>query len=308
MRIPANPTLTAIAIAYRNPSAALVADQVMLRGPAVGQKEFKYMEHNLNQGFTVPDTRVGRKGRVNQVSFEAEERTASTTDHGLEDLIPQDDLDRGKANGVDVRGQSTEYIMNLLTLDREVRVARICQSTDNYLAANITACATGDKFTAPDADPIEMLNAILDGMFIRSNIMTLNQLAWGKLRRHPNVIKAIYPNSTGKGSVTREQIKEELELEHLYIAGSFVNNARKGETANMQRTWGNDICLHYQDPQASNRNGITWGLTVPKSKPVAANWPDKNVGLRGGEVVRAGDSLAEIVVAKAAGHLIRGVV
>jgi len=295
-------------MAYRNPTAALVADRVMLRIPAVGQKEFKYLEHNLNQGFTVPDTRVGRKGRVNQISFEAEEKTASTTDHALEDPIPQDDLDRGKASKVDVRGQSVEYIMNLLALDREVRVAKICQDPGNYLADNVTACATGDKFTATDADPIEMLNGILDGMFIRPNAMTLNQLVWGKLRRHPNVIKAIFPTSSGKGSVTREQIKEELELEHLYIAGSFVNNARKGEAANMKRTWGNDICLHFQDPQASHKNGITWGLTVPYGKPVAANWPDKNVGMSGGEIVRSGESLAEIVTAKAAGHLIRGVV
>lgn len=308
MRVPVNPQLTAIAIAYRNPSSALAADLVMPRVAPVGQKEFKYLEHNLEQGFTVPDTRVGRKGRVNQVGFEAKEQTASVTDHGLEDPIPQDDIDAGKSQKVDVRGQSVEYLMNLIHLDREIRVAGICQNPGNYLTDNVTACTSGDKFTSDTADPLEMLHGILDASFIRFNTMTLNQLVWGKLRRHPNVIKAIYPTSTGHGSVTLQQIKEELELEHIFVAGSFVNNARKGEAANMQRTWGNDICLHFQDVTASTRNGMTWGMTVPYGKPVAMNQPDKNVGLRGGEIVRAGESLAEIVTAKAAGHLIRGVV
>ncbi|MDY0349462.1 MAG: hypothetical protein RBR13_11630 [Tenuifilaceae bacterium] len=308
MRVPANPQLTAIAMAWRNPKASLVADDVLFRAPAVATEEFRYHVHELSQGFTIPETRVGSRGRVTEVSFEGSEVTAHTTDFGIEDPIPLKDVERGKAAGIDVHGQSVEYIMHLLALDREVRVARLCQNPDNYLTGNVTPCASGDKLTNPDADPMEMLNAILDDMFIRPNTMVLNQRVWGQLRRHPNVIRAIFPTSSGKGSVTRQQIMEELELENLFVAGSFVNNARKGEAMNLQRTWGNDICLHYQDRQASSKAGITWGMTVPYGKPVATSWFDKDIGLRGGERVRVGHSLAEIVTARAAGALITGVI
>lgn len=67
---PVQPYLTAIAIAYRNP--VLIADEVLPRVP-VGVQDFKYLKHNLADGFTIPDTKVGRRGKPNEVEFQATE-------------------------------------------------------------------------------------------------------------------------------------------------------------------------------------------------------------------------------------------
>ena len=66
---PVSARLTAIALAYRNPDIALIADQVLPRTPTA--EEFRWLKYDLAQGFTVPDTRVGRKSRPNQVDFAA---------------------------------------------------------------------------------------------------------------------------------------------------------------------------------------------------------------------------------------------
>jgi len=83
---PIDPRLSQIALAYRNQS--LIADLVLPRVP-VAKEEFKWLKHKKEEGFTIPDTTTGRKGRVNEVSFTASEETSSTRDYGLEDPIPQ---------------------------------------------------------------------------------------------------------------------------------------------------------------------------------------------------------------------------
>ncbi|UVH84375.1 hypothetical protein NW342_22030 [Pseudomonas aeruginosa] len=72
---PIDPELTAIAIAYRN--GRMIADEVLPRVP-VGKQEFKYWKYDLAQGFTVPETLVGRKSKPNEVEFSATDESATT--------------------------------------------------------------------------------------------------------------------------------------------------------------------------------------------------------------------------------------
>ena len=56
---PVNPQLTALAMAWRNPAVSLIADEVLPR--VATAKKFSYTEYDQAQGFTVPNTQVGRK-------------------------------------------------------------------------------------------------------------------------------------------------------------------------------------------------------------------------------------------------------
>ncbi|WP_028588343.1 hypothetical protein [Desulfocurvus vexinensis] len=306
---PISPELTAIAIAYRNPASALIADEVMPRQRTpVATKEFKYNVFNLPEAFTVPDTRVGRKGSPNEVGWSAEELTSSVEDFGLDDPIPQDDIDQGRAQGLNVQGESVEFIMNLLHLDREVRVAAVAQNAANYAASNIQALSGTDKFSDAASDPVKILLDALDTPIVRPNIMNLGQSVWTTLRTHPKVIKAIYPNGDGSGTINRKQLADILELEAIHVGTSFVNNARRGQDPTFVRTWGAHVSLHYRDKMATSKRGITWGLTVPYGKPVAGSQPDSKIGLRGGQRVRAGESVRELVTAPQAGFLIQNAI
>ena len=90
---PVTPELTAIAIAYRNPDVSLIADDVLPRVKAVGTRDFGYTVYDLSS-FDRPNTYVGRKGRPNEVSMGSHELTAAIEDYGLDDRIPQDDIDQ----------------------------------------------------------------------------------------------------------------------------------------------------------------------------------------------------------------------
>ena len=87
---PVEPQLTAIAIAYRNNK--LIADEVLPRVP-VSSSSFKWLEFDFSERFTLPNTKVGRTSKPNQVEFSAKEQESSVTDYGLDSPVPQDDID-----------------------------------------------------------------------------------------------------------------------------------------------------------------------------------------------------------------------
>ena len=125
-----SPELTAIAIAYANAPDAYIADQVLPRVQPVGRKEFSYSIRDLSS-FDRPDTLVGRRGRPGEAGWAERIQTAAVLDYGLEDPIPLDDLEQARAMGRDLLGESVEYIMGLVKLDRECRVAALAQDRTN---------------------------------------------------------------------------------------------------------------------------------------------------------------------------------
>lgn len=116
---PVQQELTAIALAYSNRS--YIADLVLPRVP-VGSREFKWLQFNQSEMFTVPETMVGRKGVPNEVQFGGTEVAGFVKDYGLDDLVPNEDVNSAPP-GYDPIGRAVEGVSELIALDREKRVA-----------------------------------------------------------------------------------------------------------------------------------------------------------------------------------------
>ncbi|WP_230459894.1 hypothetical protein, partial [Sansalvadorimonas verongulae] len=78
------------------------------------------------------ETLVGRKGRPNVVEFGGTEKSAFVQDFGLDDEIPQQDIDNANNTNFDPRGNAVELLSELIALDREKRVADLVQDKNNY--------------------------------------------------------------------------------------------------------------------------------------------------------------------------------
>lgn len=302
---PIDPALMAIAIAFRNQK--MIADEVLPRVP-VGKQEFKWMEHTMAEGFTIPDTKVGRRSQPNQVEFSATEKTGSTEDYGLDDPVPQADIDNAPPN-YNPLGRATEGIMNLVELDREVRVAGVVFDAATYGANNKVTLSGTDQFSDfVNSDPLGMLTDALDTMIMRANVMVIGRPAFSILARHPQIVKAVHGNSGDSGIARRRDIADLLELDDILVGEAWVNTARKGQAMALSRTWGKHISMIYRDKTASNRNGITFGLTAQFGGRIAGAIPDKDIGLRGGQRVRAGESVQELICAADLGYFIKDAV
>lgn len=302
---PIQAELTAIAIGYRN--SRLIADDVLPRIP-VGKQEFKYLEYNLADGFTVPDTKVGRKGKVNEVEFSATEKTDQTDDYGLEDPIPQSDIDNAPPN-YDPVGRATEGTTDLILLDREIRTAGLVFNANTYGAGNKITLAGASQFSDfANSDPIGVIQAGLDTPLMRPNTLTIGRLAFSVLARHPKICKAIFGNNTDAGIVTRQQLAALFELEEVLVGEAFLNTAKKGQAVAMSRVWGKHIALTYRDKLVSTRQRMAFGYTAQWRGRLAGSWADKNIGLHGGTRVRVGESVKEKIVAPDLGYFIQDAV
>ncbi|MDI9407693.1 MAG: phage capsid protein [Candidatus Pacebacteria bacterium] len=300
-----NPELTAIAIAFQNPDSVLIADSVLPRTPV--SKKFSWTKTDVAQGFTVPDTAVGRKSAPNQVDLKSTSQSAECVDYALDDAVPNADIQADNM-GVDPLGKAVMGIANYLKLSREVRVAGMVFNTANYAANQTATLAGNDQWSNAASDPIAAIKDYFDSMLIRPNIGILGQTTWSKISRHPKIVQAIYKTNQGAGVVTRQAFAELFELQELYVGSSFVNIKAPGQNPTFNRVWGNHAAFLYRDRVAGTQTGVTFGFTGQFGEVIAGSMEDRDVGMRGGIRVRVGESLKEIICSPECGFYFQNAV
>lgn len=314
----ADPILTAIAIGYRNPASALIADQVLPRVP-VGDEKFAWTEYPLSEAFNTPDARVGRKGRVQQLEFNGEERDSSVIDYGLETPIPYSDIEAAakararNASMYDPEAHSTMMLMDTIMNIREVRVAQLVHNPATYDAARRIVLAGGDQFDDyANSDPIDVIKeGIIGTLIFPGNTLVLGREVWTKLSSHPKVVNAVKGNVTSAGVVTRQQFVELFSGEgitQMLVGDAFFNVNKPGQAVNLQRAWGKHIAVLHLNPIANTNGGITFGFTAEYGDRISGRIDDEDVGLMGGVRIRTGERLREIICAKDVGYLIQNAV
>jgi len=311
---PVNPTLTSIAIGYRNPDANLIADRVLPRVPTA--KKFVYSLYSAAQGYTVPDTKVGRKSEPTMVDFQGQLINSEVVDYGLDDLVTFDEIQAfedmaNPASGgpIDPQALSTMMLASLVELDREIRVAGTVFNTSNYTGANqATLSGTSQWSDFVNANPLNALLAALDQTLIRPNKMVIGQQAWTQLRQHPKIVNAVFRTPQNSGSVPKQALAELLEIDEVIVGTGFVNTAKKGQPPTYVRVWGKHCSLIYSSLQAAQMAQPCYGFTAQWGTKIAGAIPEPKSGLRGGNRVRVGESVQEVISASDAGYFFQNCV
>jgi len=311
---PIQSELTAITLAYQN--RRLIADEVLPRTP-VPSREFKWLQMGRDQMFTVPETAVGRKGQPNEVEFGGTETAGFVRDFGLDDVVPNEDLESAPA-GFDPLGTAVTGITELVALDREKRVADLIFNTNTYPSANrSTLSGTSQWSDYSNSDPYTAIQTALDGMLMRPNIGVIGRLAWTRLRVHPKITAALAPSANGNTSTsnaagqpaTLQAVADLLELDQIIVGEAFINTAKPGQTASLSRCWGKHMAFLHQNPVATIRgNAVTFGFTAEWGNRVSGSMPEPKVGLRGAQRVRVGESVNELIVASDVGYYFQNIV
>lgn len=302
---PIHPTYTGIAMAYSN--AAMIADRVLPRATPVGTKKFSYLQYPVEEGLTLPDTRMGRRSEANQIELTATEVESKTDDFALSDLVPNDDVTNAP-QGYDPLGHATETVTDLMVLAREVRVAGLVQDPNIYPAANKVQLAGATQFSHVDSDPFQAMWDALDVPLMRPNTGVLGRPVWNKLATHPKIITRLYGAGSQRGKAKLADLAEELEIEELIVGDARVNIARKGQNANLQRAWGKHLSFHYINRLANNERGLTFGMTVPKGTRVVRVIPEPKLGIGGSQKVQVEEQIKEVITAANCGYLFQDAV
>lgn len=295
------PEQLAVAIGYKN--KFLIADAVMPRVP-VRKKNFEYNVFDKRDGFTVPDTQVGRKSELNMASFGSEKVPGVAKDYGLRDIIPVDDAaDTAGDNLPNAVNRTTAKLTSLIHLDREVRVANKVFDNSNY--DHKVSLAVAERFGAENVNPIGTMLEYLETPLVRPNTAVFGQAAWTKFRTNPSIVKAAHGNDGDAGAATRQAVMDLFELQNLLVGDAFVNIAKPGRAAQINRTWGNNIALlHIAEMFDGEDEILTWGFTPQFGGWVTGEREVAGIGLRGGTEVKVGETVGEVVSAKGAGFFI----
>ncbi len=304
--LPIGEQQTGIVAAYQNKK--LIADQVMpikvLDGPELA---FKYYERTKGDAFTATDTHVGRTSAPNIIHLSGEEKTGACVPHGLQDIVPKEDIDQIK-NKERFVNTHLEYLMNQVLLGREMRVAGIVQNTSNYGDSLTHTYEAAEGIGASGFDIVAVLLEWLDKPLARPNIIGMGYNVYTKLRTDPNVLKALYPSSNGSGVATKQQLCDLFEVNDILVGKARVNTSKNAKNLQLERCWGNNIWGHYQEPLSNLKDGIAWGMTAQVGERYAAVIDAPNKGLKGSEIIKAGFYQKEVVVGKDAGFLLKNVI
>ncbi|UWQ92989.1 capsid protein [Rhodobacteraceae bacterium M382] len=310
--------LTAIAIGYKNPAASRIADQVMPR-VSVGDEKFGYTVYPKDEAFQIPDARVGRKGRVTQMEFTGTRKTDAVEDYGLDAPIPYSDIEaaaNARSRGVsrhDPEGRAVEVLSETILNLREIRVANMVQDATNYDADLKVALAGTDKFSDyTNSNPIDVIKEGLEKTFIlRPNTVVFSRSTWSKTSSHPHLVNAVRGNLTDKGMISTKEFVDlfaDEGIQRVLIGDAMFNAAKKGQPADMQKAWGNNIAMLHIDPMADTDNGVTWGFTAEYGQAISGRIEDPDIGLEGGFRIRRGERVKELIIAPEVGYLIQNVI
>lgn len=309
---PLRADLVAVAVAYKN--GRMIADDVLPR-VTVGTEKFNYFKYPIGEMFTVPETKVGRKGKPNEVDFSAQEAVDQTVDQALDDGVPLADIDNAKGqqaqgqNVPDPEKRAAMGLTELIVLAREVRAGALVFNNANYAAANKQALAGVTQWSDfVNSNPIDAILAAFDAMVMRPTIGVFGRATWTKFSQHPKVCKAIFGNNTDAGVVGRRAVADLLELDDIVVGEGWVNTAKKGQPAVLARVWGKHAAFLHRNMNATPDFGITFGFTAQFGGRIASSTFDKNIGMRGGQMVRVGESVKELITANDLGYFFENAV
>lgn len=298
----ADASLTAIAIAYRNPDVVMIADDVLPRVP-VGGRTFKWTEYPEAEMFSVPNTKVGLRSAPNQVELQGEQKESGVVDFGIDIPLDNPTIAEAERAGYNPRSRATELATNIVMLDREIRVAATITDASAYHADQKMA-ATVSAFFDAGADPFESVDQMLDACWMRPNQLVFGHASWRAFRKHPKVVQAVKGTTTAAGRLTRQEVADAFEVGRILVGSGRVNVARPGLTPTMSRTWGQTISGQFIDRTATpETGGLTFGMTAVHGSRVAGT-KAVDMGLDGGQLVRSGERVRELVVARRAGFLV----
>ena len=299
--------------AYRN--SEYVADQVLPRNN-VGAFNYTYYRWKRGQSYRIMKTLVGRTGRVQEVTFEADEIPGALLDYALDDVVPRRDIMTAMQmeNKPDPRMRAGEGTMDLVQLAREYRVATVVTDPDFYEAARKKALAGASRWSNPASDPIEEIMTSLDVPLYRPTHMLVNELVLTALQLNPNVAKRIRGGAGAEPLATEEELAKILRIKKIVVGKARNDKNERGQEENIDRLWPSSCLLYYRDDMSDmtmrSTSMPTYGWTAvhdAEGKFAEEIW-DPLVGARGAARIRAGEHCEEHISDKSLAYLLTDVI
>lgn len=294
------PRLTQIALAVK--PKGFIADQVLPRVPVPGEK-FIYTKMTTDQYFRIPDARIGRTSDPNTVEFSGADVTDKTEDYGLEDPVPNKDIELAAGTNYDPLAEATESTALLMELAREKRAADLVFTLGTYASSLRTTLSGTSQWSHASSDPVAALLAAIDAMLVRPNTLVIGRSVWTALRQHAKVVQSVFKNGTTSGVVPLEGLRDVLEIERILVGEAFYTATKKGQTASYSRLWGKHAALLQVNPDVRSTRSVlpSFGFTAEFGQRQTMTRQTAQ-GVKGATAVRVTEQVKELVSFQECGY------
>lgn len=258
------------------------------------------------------DTKRGARGKFNRIDSKAEDKSFACKTYGLEAVV--DDEERELyASDFDAEMAALTDVLMALRIAREIRVASMVQNTTTWTGSDLyTDVSATAPFDNPSSSVVDVVidakEKVRRSSGMRANALILSEVQANNLLKNTQ-IRSQFP---GAALITLDMIKGALAaifgLRYLVVGGAVYDAA--GEDASAETItdiWSDDyamVCRLGQSGDALSSPSL--GRTV--------RWSGFDVALAVqtyreeqtmGDVLRAFESIDELVIDSAQGHLLK---
>ncbi len=222
---------------------------------------------------------------------------------------------------LDLDVDTTEVATDQVLIDQECNLVDMLKANCTILDLKAAANGGGQyQFDNPGCDPIAFLDVqketVAKAIGRRPNSILYGRPAFRGYRSNANVLRHIYGTTMVAQSqmITPAMVKEQLELDNVFVAEPMWNTAGEGQAPTLDYIWGNLCVLFYLDPGSGRRKlnlatTFLWDIALPSAPGDTASklngwivekWYDKDRKRMNIDVTKY---YAQVLVAAGAGVL-----
>jgi len=252
----------------------LIATQIFPVVP-VRKQSNAYLKIDRGNWFRVQDGLTLRAPgtRENKVGFTVSSATYYVRNYALGTSLAWEDIDNAD-DPLNLRNLHNQLLVDQLMLDFEDRVARTVNSASN-VGSSVTLSGADQWSDFANSDPLTNFEtaaeAIRSTTGFNPNTIVMGQKVWLKLRRHPQILSALFP--TGQGQfASLQQAAELFGVDRVLVGAAIKNTAAEGQSDSFSDVWGKHCLVAYVAPQP--------GIMVP-TYGASFRWTGPTIGAFG---------------------------
>lgn len=252
--------IESMSIRYANEQTDYIADDVF--HPLIVSKESVKLWQYDTSNFRLRATESSTKAAANKLDFSGFYVNKDLTLHKEGGDIDPNDEANADAVVSDIREEIAMGIMDSLLIRKEYLAATAATTAGNYPSDLKVTLAAADCWDQVGGDPVNVVKTAKLAIRLRTgkvaNAMAISYTGFLALQESP-VLKDRLKYTSGQ-SITSEQLKNLLGLQHLFVGKALANtNVEGNSTQTLSELWNDSAVVYVHDP-APRRKKVCFGV------------------------------------------------
>lgn len=252
------PLLTDLAVKYKNPDTAYIAD-IMFPFVPVATQEGEYRSFAKKNYFALVDNERGNTDTAKEINWQLSLENYQCGDKALRFFLTDNELRNQQNQGqnglaaLDITEETTQVLVAKTLQKREARCAAKAFAAGSYAAANKTQLSGDDQWSAyATSDPINDVWTGFKACAIPPNTLFLGPETYIVLTQHSKILERLTGDANTPSMVDETVLARVFRVQRVVVGWAMYDSTpNKPSTFTKTYLWGKHALLAYVNPQPS---------------------------------------------------------